>query len=107
MQFHTYLLAYVTMSFSMKHIIPISDLQRQAAAIVSEVNESNEPVIITQRGRASAVMMSADQYSRIEEDLALLDELELEQLVIEGRKQVKDENTLSLNQAKKRLGFKE
>lgn len=89
----------------MKNIIPISDLQRQAAQILSAVNESSEPIIITQRGRASAVLLSAKHYEQIEEDLALLDELELEQLVREGLEDKAAGRTLSLEDAKKRLNY--
>lgn len=90
----------------MKNIIPISDLQRQAAAIVNDVNEFSEPIVITQRGRAAAVIVSADRYSQIEEDLALLDELELQDLIMQGKKEIAGGNTLSLKEAKKRLGYK-
>lgn len=91
---------------SMKNIIPISDLQRQAAAIVSDVNEFSEPIVITQRGRAAAVIVSADRYSQIEEDLALLDELELQDLIMQGKKEIAAGKTVSLKEAKKRLGYK-
>ena len=39
-------------------IVPISDLRKDAAAVLKRVRSSREPVIITQRGRASAVMLS-------------------------------------------------
>lgn len=90
----------------MKNIIPVTDLQRRAAAVISDVNESPEPVIITQRGRASAVLVSAKRYAEIEEDLALLDDLELEFLVEEGLKDKAAGKTISLEDAKKRLGYR-
>lgn len=90
----------------MKNIIPVSDLQRQAASILSTVNETEEPVIITQRGRATAVIVSAKRYARIEEDLALLDELELERLIHEGLKDKAAGNTISMDEAKKRLNYR-
>ena len=58
----------------MKTIIPVTDLQRQAAQILGDLND--EPVVITQRGRASAVLLSARRYAEIEEDLQMLDDLE-------------------------------
>lgn len=89
----------------MKNIIPVTDLQRQAAHILSELNESTEPVVITQRGRASAVLISARRYAEIEEDLALLDDLELLQLLDEAKQAVANGDTISHEEVKKRLNF--
>ena len=40
---------------SIPNIIPISDLRQDAAAVIKSANTQDEPVVITQRGRASAV----------------------------------------------------
>ena len=39
-------------------IVPVSDLRQDAAKVLKRVRDSNEPLIITQRGRAAAVMIS-------------------------------------------------
>lgn len=87
----------------MKRIIPITDLQRQAGQIVSEVNASPEPVLITQRGRLAAVLISAERYAQIEEDLERLDELELLEMVERSRQALAAGQTLSHKQVKARL----
>lgn len=46
----------------MDRIIPISDLQSQAKKYVDQVKETDEAVIVTQRGRAAAVLVSYDAY---------------------------------------------
>ena len=89
----------------MKNIIPVSDLQRQAAQVLIAVNKSSEPIIITQRGRASAVIISAEHYARIEEDLELLDDLELAQMLEKSERDLESGNTLTHEEVKKRLGF--
>lgn len=89
----------------MKTIIPITDLQRQAAKVVSDVNKSSEPIIITQRGRPAAVLLSAKRYAEIEEDLAEFDDLELEYLIALGEKAKKEGDFLSLEEVRTRLGF--
>ena len=89
----------------MKNIIPVSDLQRQAAQILKDVNRSSEPVIITQRGRAAGVLLSAKHYEQIEEDLALLDELELEDLIRKGLESKEAGRLISLEDAKNRLNY--
>jgi prevent-host-death family protein len=53
-------------------IIPITDLRQDAATVLRRVRDSKEPVVITQRGRAAAVMMSAEAYERAEHDRELL-----------------------------------
>ncbi|HOF05239.1 MAG TPA: type II toxin-antitoxin system prevent-host-death family antitoxin [Syntrophales bacterium] len=41
-------------------IIPISDLRQKASDVVKSVSSSREPVFITQRGRAAAVISSQE-----------------------------------------------
>lgn len=53
-------------------IIPITDLRQDAAGVLKRVRNSGEPVVITQRGRAAAVMLSAEAYERAEHDRELL-----------------------------------
>ena len=43
-------------------IIPITDLRQDAAAALKRVRASTQPVVITQRGRAAAVMLSVEAY---------------------------------------------
>ena len=53
-------------------IIPISDLRQDTAGIVKRVVATDEPVVITQRGRASVVLVSADAYERTQRELDIL-----------------------------------
>lgn len=46
----------------MQKIIPISDLQSKAKKYVDQVKETDQPVIVTQRGRAAAVLVSYDTF---------------------------------------------
>jgi prevent-host-death family protein len=56
----------------MDKIIPISDLQSKAKKYVDQVRLTEEPVIITQRGRAAAILVDYDSY---EGHLLTLDEM--------------------------------
>ena len=87
----------------MKKIIPITDLQRQSRQIVSDAANSGEPIIITQRGRAAAVLVSAERYSRIEQDLNRLDELEMLNLTERGIEDFRLGRTLSQSEVRARL----
>jgi len=53
-------------------IVPVSDLRQDAARVLKNVKDSNEPLFITQRGRATAVLMSLDAYERSEAERELL-----------------------------------
>jgi prevent-host-death family protein len=46
----------------MDKVIPISDLQTKAKKYVDQVKETDQPVVITQRGRAAAVLVSYEAY---------------------------------------------
>jgi len=53
-------------------IVPISDLRQDAASVLKRVRTSREPLIIRQRGRASAVMLSLDADEESEEERRIL-----------------------------------
>lgn len=53
-------------------IIPVSDLRQDAAKVLKRVRDSREPLVITQRGRAAAVMLSVEAYESSERDKELL-----------------------------------
>jgi prevent-host-death family protein len=87
----------------MERILPITDLQRQAGQIVKSISQSDEPVIITQRGRPAAVLISAERYRTIEEDLGRLDELEMEEMVREAKQEIASGKTISHGEVKRRM----
>jgi prevent-host-death family protein len=53
-------------------LVPISDLRQDAAGVVKRAATSREPVFITQRGRAAAVMVSTQTYERTQHELKIL-----------------------------------
>jgi len=53
-------------------IIPISDLRQDTAGIIKRAAASDDPVIITQRGRASAVLQSTQAYERTQHENEIL-----------------------------------
>jgi prevent-host-death family protein len=63
-------------------IVPITDLRQDATSIVKRVNDSGQPVVITQRGRAAAVMVSMEAYEHSEHELELL------RLLARGEKEI-------------------
>ncbi len=53
-------------------IIPISDLRRNASAIIKQASATGDPVFITQHGRACAVLMSVGAYERMQRQIEIL-----------------------------------
>ncbi len=53
-------------------IIPISDLRQNASDVVKGVSSSREPVFITQRGRAAAVLVSMEVYKNAQHEMDIL-----------------------------------
>jgi prevent-host-death family protein len=54
------------------HIKPISWLKNNAKQMVETVDETGNPLIITQNGEARAVVMNVRAYDQMQESLALL-----------------------------------
>jgi len=53
-------------------IVPVSDLRQGAARVLKNLKKSSKPLFITQRGQATAVLMSLDTYERFEAERELL-----------------------------------
>jgi prevent-host-death family protein len=53
-------------------IIPISDLRQDASGVIKRVSNSRDPLFITQRGRAAAVMVSMKEYEHTQHELEIL-----------------------------------
>jgi prevent-host-death family protein len=56
-------------------IVPISDIRQNAARVLKGVRAAGGPIVITQRGRASAVMLSIEDYERAERERRILLEI--------------------------------
>jgi prevent-host-death family protein len=51
---------------------PVTELKNRTAELIEEVRASREPVVITQRGRASAVLIDVETFDQWRETLAML-----------------------------------
>ncbi len=69
------------MKFS-KQIKPISFIKANAAEILEQLDETREPIVITQNGEARAVLLDIRSYEESQETLALL------KILAFGKKQV-------------------
>ena len=64
------------------NILPVSDLRKHAADILKKLRDNKETVIITQRGRAAAVMISVEAYEKAEQEKEML------RLLARGEKEI-------------------
>ena len=52
--------------------IPVTDLKQDASAALKRVRKSKRPLILTQRGKAAAVLLSVDTYEKGERERKIL-----------------------------------
>ena len=52
--------------------IPVTDLRQDAAAALKRARDSRQPIVITQRGRVAAVLVSIETYKAAEHERDLL-----------------------------------
>ncbi|CAD85489.1 conserved hypothetical protein [Nitrosomonas europaea ATCC 19718] len=90
--------AVMTIKFS-EDVIPLADLKVNPGRVVSRVKETRRPVLLTSRGRGVAVVQDLDEYEKSQEELAFV------KAVAQGLMDIKEGNTMSLSEAKKRLGI--
>ena len=72
-------------------IVPVTDLRQDAAAVLRRLKGSREPLVITQRGRAAAIMLSPESYEQDRKELELL------RLLAQGERQIAQGQTHTLD----------
>lgn len=65
-------------------IIPVKDLHQDTAAVLKQVTESHDPFVITQRGKAAAVLLNAEAYQQAESERQILEILARGEKEIDG-----------------------
>ncbi|MBK7705632.1 MAG: type II toxin-antitoxin system Phd/YefM family antitoxin [Acidobacteria bacterium] len=87
----------MTIKFS-EDVIPLSDLKINPGRVVNQVRETHRPILVTSRGRGIAVMQDLDEYEKNQEELVFV------RAIAQGLVEIKEGNSVSLSEAKKRLG---
>ncbi|MBI1920525.1 MAG: type II toxin-antitoxin system Phd/YefM family antitoxin [Geobacter sp.] len=59
-------------------IRPLSEFRANAAAIVEQAHRTRRPIIITQRGKSTAILLDVEEYERLVNRLELLEEKALQ-----------------------------
>jgi prevent-host-death family protein len=53
-------------------MVPVTDLRQDATSILKKATTSRQPIIITQRGRAAAVLVSVEAYEHSQHEREIL-----------------------------------
>ncbi len=81
-------------------VIPLSELKINPGKIVGRAQDTHRPILLTSRGRGIAVVQGLEDYERTAEELRFV------KAVAQGLMDVREGNTVSLEEAKKTLGIK-
>lgn len=80
-------------------VVPISDLKINPGRVISQVDRTHRPVLLTSRGRGVAVVQAVKDYEAEAEERSFL------RAVVQGLMDVEEDRTVSLAEARKRLGL--
>ena len=58
-------------------IRPLSEFRANAAAIIEQVRSTKRPIVITQHGKSSAVILDVQEYESLLEKIELLQEIQI------------------------------
>jgi len=81
-------------------LVPLSELKVNPGRVVKHLTESHRPVLLTNRGRAVAVVQSVEDYEKGEEELAFM------RAVVAGLADLEAGREVSLDDARARLDLK-
>lgn len=79
------------------NIAPITELKRDATSLVERATEQRSPIVITQNGRATAVLQDVESFEEDRRAFALL------KLALQGDASIAAGRTVSRSDYKKRL----
>ena len=80
-------------------IIPVTDLKINPGKVLSQVDKTRRPVLLTSRGRGIAVVESVKDYEEKAEEQSFL------RGVVQGLMNIEEGKEISLAEVKKRLGM--
>ena len=81
-------------------VIPLSDLKINPGKVVGRAQDTHRLILLTSRGRGIAVVQGLEDYERTAEELRFV------KAVARGLMDVREGNTVSLEDARKTLGIK-
>lgn len=80
----------------LKNIAPITELKRDAAALIEQAHDQRSPIVITQNGKATAVLQDVESFEEDRRAFALL------KLALEGDAEIAAGHGLTLAKHRQR-----
>ncbi|MEE9310829.1 MAG: type II toxin-antitoxin system Phd/YefM family antitoxin [Planctomycetota bacterium] len=80
-----------------KRVKSISYLKANTAEIIRELNNGEEPLIVTQNGEAKVIVQDLAEYERMQEDFALMKILSM------GRENAQKGKSMTVAESRKKL----
>ena len=78
-------------------IKPLTEFRANVAAFVQKVRKSKRPMVITQHGRSSAVLLGVEEYESLIEKIEILQDIHL------AERQYSDNQTIEHDDVKNRI----
>lgn len=67
-------------------ITPLSEFRARAASFVQKIRKTKRPIVITQNGKSSAVVLDVNEYESLLEKIELLQDIHLaQQQIADGK----------------------
>jgi prevent-host-death family protein len=59
-------------SIDVKNILPLTDFRNQMKKYLKELEVSQKPIILTQHGKSAAVLLSAEAFQKMQDEIEFL-----------------------------------
>ena len=89
----------------MARIIPFTEARARLTELLDDVEARHEHVVITRRGRPTAVVISTEEWEALEETLEILQDEETLAALRESEEDVKAGRLFSLDEVRRELGL--
>jgi prevent-host-death family protein len=76
-------------------IKPLTEFRANVTAFVQKVRESKRPMVITQHGRSSAVLLGVEEYESLIEKIEILQDIHLAEKQFDENKSINHEDIKS------------
>ena len=90
----------------MTKTIPLVEAKKNLSAIINDVESKYDRFTITKNGLSKAVIMSSEEYEGLLETIDILSKREEREAIRKAKKEVKEKDAISLDEAKPRLALK-
>lgn len=89
----------------MTKTIPISEARQRLPTLVDKTNDLMDRYTITVKGKARAVLMSADAYESMRETMEIMSDPKLMEDIRQGEKDIAEGRVYDWEDVKKELGW--